>query len=317
MNMRYLSVCSGIEAATVAWLPLGWSPVAFAENASFPSAVLAHHFPLVPNLGDITHFHRWPDADVDVLIGGTPCQSFSVAGLREGLADPRGNLALTYLAIAKRYLPFWLAWENVPGVLSLNGGTDFAAFLGGLGELRYGWAYRVLDAVHFGVPQRRRRVVVVGCLGGWAAAAAVLFESASLRRDPPPSRASREASAGTLTSSLARCSADEVERGGLVAGTLEAHHSVRGQDAWSDRLVVGAVSAKWRKGTGGPAGDECYNLVPFDTTQITHPENRSNPQPGDPSPRQHSQLQRTRPQSRSPPKTTGRMLATQRPRFAP
>ena len=178
--MRYLSVCSGIEAATVAWQPLGWRPAAFSEIEAFPSAVLAHHYPDVPNLGDMTNFRSWPDAAIDLLVGGTPCQSFSVAGLRKGLDDPRGNLALTYLAIAERYRPRWLVWENVPGVLSSNGGRDFGAFLGGLAELGYGWAYRVLDAKHFGVPQQRRRVFVIGHLGGWRYPAAVLFERACL-----------------------------------------------------------------------------------------------------------------------------------------
>jgi DNA (cytosine-5)-methyltransferase 1 len=160
--VRYLSVCSGIEAASVAWHPLGWRPVAFSEIESFPSAVLAHHYPDVPNFGDMTRFKEWPDADVDVLVGGTPCQSFSVAGLRGGLADPRGNLALTYLAIAERYQPRWVVWENVPGVLSADDGRALGAFLGGLAELGYGFAWRVLDAQYFGLAQRRKRVFVVG-----------------------------------------------------------------------------------------------------------------------------------------------------------
>jgi len=190
--MRYLSVCSGIEAATVAWHGLGWTPAAFSEIENFPSAVLAHHYPTVPNWGDMTNFKEWPHADIDVLVGGTPCQSFSVAGLRQGLADPRGNLMLTYLAIAQRYRPQWVVWENVPGVLSSNGGRDFGTFLAGLAELGYGWAYRVLDAQYFGIPQRRRRVFVVGCLGNWAAAAAVLFERESLSGHPAPSREAGE-----------------------------------------------------------------------------------------------------------------------------
>ena len=173
--MRYLSVCSGIEAATVAWHHMGWKPVYFSEIEPFPSAVLAHHYPFVTNLGDMTKFQEWPDAKVDLLVGGTPCQSFSVAGLRKGLQDPRGNLALTYLAIADKYRPRWLVWENVPGVLSSNGGRDFGAFLGALAELGYGFAYRVLDAQYFGLAQRRARVFVVGHLGDWRRAAAVLF----------------------------------------------------------------------------------------------------------------------------------------------
>ena len=197
--MRYLSLCSGIEAASVAWKPLGWEPVAFSEIEPFPCSVLAHHYPTVPNWGDMTKFEEWPDATVDVLVGGTPCQSFSVAGLRKGLADPRGNLMLVFGAIAERYCPTWLVWENVPGVLSSNGGRDFGTFLGMLGQLGYGFSYRVLDAQFTrisgfprAVPQRRRRVFVVGYLGDWRPPAAVLFERESLSGNPPPSRKARE-----------------------------------------------------------------------------------------------------------------------------
>ena len=186
--MKYLSVCSGIEAATVAWHHLGWTPTAFAEVEPFPSAVLAHHYPTVVNRGDMTKFQEWPDEAVDHLVGGTPCQSFSVAGLRQGLKDPRGNLMLTYLGIADRLRPKWLVWENVPGVLSSNAGRDFGTFLGSLVELGYGFAYRVLDAQWFGVAQRRRRVFVVGYLGDASRAAKVLFESESVCRNPAPSR---------------------------------------------------------------------------------------------------------------------------------
>lgn len=197
--MKYLSVCSGIEAATCAWHQLGWTPFAFSEIEPFPSDVLAHHYPTVPNLGDMTKFKEWPDAAIDLLVGGTPCQSFSVAGLRKGLDDPRGNLMLTYCAIAAKYRPKWLVWENVPGVLSSNGGRDFGTFLGMLGQLGYGFAYAVRDAQYFGVAQRRRRVFVVGCLGDWRRAAAVLFERHSLSGHPAPSREARETIAGTIT----------------------------------------------------------------------------------------------------------------------
>ncbi len=186
--MKYLSVCSGIEAATVAWHSLGWEPVAFSEVDAFPSAVLKHHYPYVPNWGDMTTFKDWPDATFDLLVGGTPCQSFSVAGLRKGLDDPRGNLLLVYLALARRYRPRWLVWENVPGVLSSDDGRAFGSLLGGLAELGYGFAYRVLDAQHFGLAQRRARVFVVGCLGDWRRAAAVLFERESLSGHPAPRR---------------------------------------------------------------------------------------------------------------------------------
>ena len=191
--MKYLSVCSGIEAATVAWHPLGWQAVAYSEIEKFPSEVLAHHYPNTPNVGDMTKFKEWNlGTNVDLLVGGTPCQSFSIAGLRKGLDDPRGNLMLTYLAIARQYRPRWLVWENVPGVLSSNGGLDFASLLRGMGELGYGFAYRVLDAQYFGVAQRRRRVFVVGYLGDWRPAAAVLFERHSLSGNLAPSRETRK-----------------------------------------------------------------------------------------------------------------------------
>lgn len=193
--MIYGSLCSGIEAATQAWHPLGWKPAFFSEIERFPSAVLAHHYPDVPNYGDMTKFKDWPEHAIDVLVGGTPCQSFSVAGLRKGLADPRGNLMLTFGAVAQRYLPRWLVWENVPGVLSSDGGRDFGTFLGMLAELGYGFAYRVLDAQYvrtrghaWAVPQRRRRVFVVGYFGDWRRAAAVLFDGESLSGNPAPRR---------------------------------------------------------------------------------------------------------------------------------
>ena len=200
--MRYLSVCSGIEAASVAWESLGWTPVAFAEIEQFPSQVLAHHFPGVPNLGDMTRYKEW-DIDrgaVDLIVGGTPCQSFSVAGLRKGLEDPRGNLALTFLGMVDHFKPEWVIWENVPGVLSSSGGRDFGSFLGALGQLRYGFAYRVLDAQYFGVPQRRRRVFVVAHSSGDSRRAAeVLFEPESLRGNPTKSRAAGQETAQCLT----------------------------------------------------------------------------------------------------------------------
>ena len=193
--MKYGSVCSGIEAASVAWHHLGWKAQWFSEIEHFPSEVLKYRFPAVENLGDMTKLttnETFKASTIDLLVGGTPCQSFSVAGLRGGLADPRGNLMLTFLSLADSKKPRWIVWENVVGVLSSNGGKDFGTFLGALGELGYGFAYRVLDAQHFGVAQRRRRVFVVGYLGDWRVAAAVLFERESLQRDIKPSRKKRE-----------------------------------------------------------------------------------------------------------------------------
>jgi DNA (cytosine-5)-methyltransferase 1 len=198
--MRYLSVCSGIEAATVAWHPLGWTSAAFSEIEAFPRAVLSHRWPDVPLHGDFTTIKGDEYGPIDLLVGGTPCQSFSVAGLRGGLADDRGNLALEFLRLAHRARPKWLVWENVLGVLSTNGGRDFGSILGGLVELGYGFAYRVLNAQFFGIPQRRRRVFVVGYLGDWRRAAAVLFERHSLQGHPAPRRQAGEGVAPTIAS---------------------------------------------------------------------------------------------------------------------
>ena len=234
-------MCSGIEAATAAWHPLGWTPVFFSEIDKSASRFLSLKYPDVPNYGDMTKFKEWPNADLDVLVGGTPCQSFSVAGLRKGLADPRGNLMLTYLAIADRYRPEWLVWENVPGVLSSNGGRDFGSFLGGLGELGYGFAYRVLDAQFVrvesharAVPQRRRRVFVVGCLGDWRRAAAVLFERESLSGHPAPRREEGK-SAPTIPSRRTAgggLGTDFDCDGGLGASTGDMAHCLNGGGAW-------------------------------------------------------------------------------------
>jgi DNA (cytosine-5)-methyltransferase 1 len=241
--MRYLSVCSGIEAATVAWHDMGWQPAAFSEIEPFPSAVLAHHYPTVPNVGDMTKYKEWDIGAIDLLVGGTPCQSFSVAGLRKGLADPRGNLALVYLGIADLFKPKWIVWENVPGVLSSGGGRDFGSFLGALAQLGYGFAYRVLDAQWFGVAQRRRRVFVVGYLGDWRPAAAVLFERQSLSGHPKPSR----------------------EAGQKVAPTV-----VQGPPysrTGNERVECEAIVAQ---------------PIPYDLHQVTAPVNRQAREPGDP-----------------------------------
>lgn len=252
--MRYLSTCSGIEAATVAWAPLGWEAAAFAEVEKFPSAVLAHHYPEVPNLGDMTAI-KGDDYRglVNLLVGGTPCQSFSVAGLRGGLDDQRGQLTLAYFRLAGRMRPRWVVWENVPGVLSDDGGRTFGAVLGALAELGYGFAYRILDAQWFGVPQRRRRVFLVGYLGDWRPAAAVLFERHSLSGDTPPSREARQKIAETITQR-----ALDGGQGGTYCG---------GGNHYIPEIVSQAMSCKWAKGTSGPAGDEHHNLV---APPVTH-----------------------------------------------
>jgi DNA (cytosine-5)-methyltransferase 1 len=250
--MIYGSVCSGIEAASVAWHPLGWRAAFLSEIEAFPRAVLTHHYPAVPLHGDFTTIRAGEYDPIDLLVGGTPCQSFSVAGLRGGLGDDRGNLALEYLRLADRLRPRWLVWENVPGVLSSSGGRDFGAILGGMVELGYGFAYGVRDAQYVrvdgmerAVPQRRRRVFVIGHLGDWRRAAAVLFERASLSGHPAPRREAGERVAGSLAASLGGSDENDAADGRLIP-----------------EIVPQAMSSKWSKGSSGPAGDEVANLIP-------------------------------------------------------
>ena len=243
--MKYLSVCSGIEAATVAWHQLGFKPVGFSEIEKFPSQVLTHHYPNVNNYGDMTKYKEWDIGTIDILVGGTPCQSFSVAGLRQGMQDPRGNLALTYCGILDRFKPKWFVWENVPGVLSSNGGRDFGSFLGAVAELGYGFAYRVLDAQNFGVPQRRRRVFVVGYLGDWRRAATVLFERESLRWNTKKSRKEREDVAKCLTTGIGTRFDGETDT--FVTQVYETHpHDSRIKEMGNTCQTVTS-----RRGTGG------------------------------------------------------------------
>jgi DNA (cytosine-5)-methyltransferase 1 len=233
--MRYLSVCSGIEAVSVAWQPLGWQPAMFAEIDPFCCWLLRsrygasrpQHMPspheasdrkeakrraaairnvvalpadgALINVGDFTRIGKQDVGTIDLLAGGTPCQSFSIAGKRAGLDDPRGNLTIEFARLADRLRPLWLVWENVTGVLSIDDGRTFGAFLRMLVECGYGVAYRVLDAQYFGVPQRRRRVFVVGCAGDWRAAAAVLLDAACLSGNPPPRREAWKDVAPTLS----------------------------------------------------------------------------------------------------------------------
>jgi len=182
--MKYLSVCSGIEAATVALHPEDFEPVGFSEVDGFCQAVLSYHYPRVKNFGDLNNYKKW-DVDVfQMLIGGTPCQAFSTAGSRQGMDDPRGQLALSYVGLLERYRPRWFIWENVPGVLSSNGGQDFGTFLGEVARVGYQCAWRVLDARFFGLAQNRRRVFVVGHVNDWRRAAAVLFDQEGCGGDP-------------------------------------------------------------------------------------------------------------------------------------
>jgi len=212
-RFKYLSVCSGIESATLAWEPLGWEAIAFSEIDPFCSSVLEHHYPDIINLGDFTEIttNDIRETTPNLLVGGTPCQSFSIAGLREGLREDRGNLALEFILLAQRLHPTWILWENVTGVLSSEEGRDFGTFLGGLAECGYGFAYRVLDTQYVrtqrfprAIPQRRRRIFVVGYLGDWRNPAKVLFDEEALSRNSKPSRKQRETSARSTTHRITR-----------------------------------------------------------------------------------------------------------------
>lgn len=248
----FRSWCSGIEAASVAWEPLGWECLSVAEIDKFPAAVLAHHYPTVPNLGDMTNVEAVNaaigDIPGDVWIAGTPCQSFLVAGQRAGLDDPRGNLALVYAGLLRRHQPRWFVWENVPGVLSSGGGADFKAILGAFGDAGYGLAWRVLDAQWFGVAQRRRRVFVVGYFGDWRPAAAVLFERPGVSGCAAPSRKKGEGAAADVAGSL----------GASGRGVARKGES-RGQDP----LVVASAlpASAGHHGHSIPRGDGADNLI--------------------------------------------------------
>jgi DNA (cytosine-5)-methyltransferase 1 len=256
--IRFGSLFSGIEAASLAWQPLGWSCAWVAEIDPFASALLAARYPGVPNLGDVTRID--PDAvePVDLVVFGSPCQDFSIAGRRRGMDGERGNLSLVALALVAKLRPRWVVFENVPGLLSNWSGeapgdladgeeredeqySDFAAFLGAVRECGYLGCWRVYDAQFAGVPQRRRRVFFVGYLGDWRPAAAVLFEPESLRGDSAPRR---EAGQGVARP---------------VTGSPPGGSGYRNDADTADSLIV------------------------FDTTQITNPLDRSSGVPGRPS----------------------------------
>lgn len=204
-SLKYISLFSGIEAATVAWKPLGWEPVAYSEIDPFPKAVLAYHYPEVLDLGDMTKVD-WSKyyGTVDVVVGGSPCQAFSVAGFRKALDDPRGQLMLEYLRACAEIDPEWIVWENVPGVLSAERGRAFQSLLEAVAELwpDGGAAWRVLDAQFFGVAQRRARVFLVVNTRDWRRAAPVLFERESLCWDYQSSAEARKAFAERSNASV-------------------------------------------------------------------------------------------------------------------
>ncbi len=307
MKMRYGTFCSGIEAPSVAWGSRwggwgwpGWELAFTSEIDDYCSALLGHHYPGVPNLGDMeaidrdelrARFGPGSDEPVRLVCAGTPCQSFSVAGLRAGMDDPRGNLALVFLRLVDALRPEWVVWENVPGVRSSSGGRDFGAFLGALGQLGYGWAYRSFDARYFGLAQRRERVFVVACAGGcWQRAAAVLLERAGLRGDPAPGRAEGAHIAALTAHGVGTCGADDTQAqaGHLIAAVDLYNQAIDGDTTHTLRATGGGdgVPSVMAHGQGGAeiAEDGAPTLTCFDPTQVTHPANRSRCAPGSPAP---------------------------------
>lgn len=305
MTIRYLDVCSGYSAFTLGAEGLGFRCVGYSEIEAFPRAILEqrhyavpvewdHRFVAgsntTPLFGDFTRIEAHHVGPVDLLTGGTPCQAFSVAGKRLGLDDPRGNLTLEFLALARRVRAPWLVWENVPGFLSHDGGRTMGTFLRLLGDFGYGWAYRVLDAQYIrvdgcerAVPQRRRRLFVVAHLGDAAGPAAVLFDRESLRGDPAPRREAGENLAPTI-SARARAGGglgtDFDCNGGLianVASTLPAGANRTGGDRQpgtsaetaATMLIAQPIAASLTRGAesagkGGYAGrqqEDDVNLV--------------------------------------------------------
>lgn len=282
-QITYGSVCSGIEAASVAWEPLGWKPLWFSEIEPFPSAVLAHHWPQVSNLGDFTDIrHKLADGSVeapDVLVGGTPCQAYSVAGLRKSLDDARGQLTLQFVGLANAIddarsirgrNPCTIVWENVPGVLSTKDNA-FGCFLGDLaGEdvpleppggkwanagyvrgPRRTIAWRVLDAQYFGVAQRRRRVFVVASAGA-ICPEKVLFEFDGVRRDSPPSRQQGQGASADVAPCIG-ASGRGVSRSGETRGQ-DPVVAVSGFSEVSDCLTS-SYATKWNGNAAADSGN--------------------------------------------------------------
>ncbi len=305
--MRFGSVCSGIEAASVAWEPLGWKAAWFSEIEPFPSAVLAHHYPDTPNYGDMTTLpDRILSGEVDapdLFCGGTPCQAFSVAGLRQSLADARGNLSLTFVEIAnaidsarsvRRQAPSIIFWENVPGVLSTKDNA-FGCFLGALAGCdtalvpRGRWtdagvvagpqrtvAWRTLDAQYFGVAQRRRRVFVVASAGDGFDPAAVLLEFDGVRRDSAPSREAGQRVAPTIAGCANGGGANGPGRDVDSVESLQVAMRESGQGYWMQDDLAGTLRAEGEDRPSRPSHVIGMPVVfhstqdPISSTEVCH-----------------------------------------------
>lgn len=297
-GLRYLSVCAGIEAVSVAVRGMGWTPSAFCEIEKFPCAVLAHHWPEVPNLGDMTRWHEWPEEvfTADLLVGGTPCQAFSVAGLRNSLDDERGNLTLTYARIldhidrvraARGLPPAVCLWENVPGVLNTKDNA-FGCFLAGLagedvpleppggrwtdaGYVRgpqRAVAWRCLDAQYFGLAQRRKRVFVVAGAGA-IRPEQVLLEWEGVRRDSPPSRETGQGAAGTPACRPAISSGQGWWSESDVGATIRVQDSVTKADTLIPQTCGLRGQTRKSRGDKGGGHEESVGHTPWQVRRLT------------------------------------------------
>ena len=232
--MKYLSLFSGIEAATVAWKQLGWECIGVSEIDPFACEVLKYHYPKIPNLGDITKITKETLHDIKqkytnepiIVVGGSPCQAFSVAGLRKGLEDPRGNLMLEYIRVVATIQPTYFIWENVPGALSSNNGRDFGTLLQTMAQLGYSLCWRVLDSKNFGVPQRRRRVFLVGHLGNEKRPFEILFEPKSMHRNNPKSKQKRQDNTPNTTQSTTKYSEPIIVQNGQTKGITKIQNNI-------------------------------------------------------------------------------------------
>jgi DNA (cytosine-5)-methyltransferase 1 len=288
-KLNVLTVCSGIGAPEYAWRDLPFNFIGCSEIEPFPSAVLQHHYPTVKNYGDMNNYKDWNfnGTTPDILVGGTPCQSFSISGLRAGLDSPNGNLALVFVAMAERFRPRWVIWENVVGVLSSksNGKRDFGAFLGAFRHIGYSFSYRVLDAQYWGIPQRRRRVFACFHNRDWRRAAAVLFEPESLRGGVKKGGKNRKDVAPTVTTGApySRTGNERVEADALVVANSKEWPAKIGSTldvAYATKLglenqhVLGGAKLFWEQNERArrlmPSEAEALQGFPRNYTDITY-----------------------------------------------
>lgn len=261
--MNYISLCDGIGAAHVAWQPLGWKCLGVSEIDPFCNAVVEHHFGY-ENLGALDEhgtIEKIAERNPDVIIGGTPCQSFSIAGARGGIENHNGQLVLWFLYAIYRARPRYFIWENVPGVFSIDKGAVLRSFVASLAELGYVVEWRVLDAQFFGVPQRRRRIFVVGHSRN-RCAREILFEPEGMPGNSATGRRTQKVDPGNIAKCLrARGNhSHRLDNDNVVIGTLGTRSGCQSKEEYQT-MICDTVTRKWAKGSGGPSGDECQNLV--------------------------------------------------------